>query len=627
MNSFPMCVAHTLDDFMKRAWRVASVLCVSCILTSCQSDSPSREADVRRGSATVELRDLSTLSQDDGQWVMAAKNYASTRFSGLNDIDTANVGSLKLAWTFSTGQLRGHEAAPIVVNNTMYVVTPYPNNVFALDIADGSVKWRYEPETQRGAQGVACCDVVNRGVAYADGRIIFNTLDVHTIALDAETGELLWKSKLGDINLGESMTMAPLVVGDKVYVGNSGGEFGVRGWLKALDTKSGDVVWTAYSTGSDADVLIDQSTFKPFYEADRSPDLGISSWSGEQWRIGGGTVWGWLSYDPETNLLYYGTGNPGVWNPALRVGDNKWSVTLFARDAETGLARWGYQLVPHDEHDYDGVNENILLDLPIGGVLRKVLVRPDRNGFMYVIDRLTGEVLSADAYGPVTWASGIDLITGRPIINEDAATGNRKAERVCPAAPGMKDWQPAAWSPRTQLLYLPHNHLCMDYEGIEANYVSGTPYVGADVRMYSAEGRDNTTHRGNFTAWDPVARRMVWQIPERFPVWSGALATAGDVVFYGTMDRNFKAVHARTGDLLWEFKTGSGIIGQPVTYRGSDGKQYIAVLSGVGGWAGAAALGVLPGVDPAIGLGFPTAVSDLPDYTPQGGTLYVFALP
>lgn len=611
-----------------RSSRLAGVLpFAACVLASCSGDSSSREAEVRRGATVRDTRDLPTLSQDDGQWVMAAKNYASTRFSGLTEIDTANVGSLRLAWTFSTGQLRGHEAAPVVVNNTMYVVTPYPNHVFALDIADGSVKWRYEPGTLRGAQGVACCDVVNRGVAYADGRIIFNTLDVHTIALDAETGRLLWKTKLGDINLGESMTMAPLVVRNKVYVGNSGGEFGVRGWLKALDTGTGDVLWTAYSTGPDEDVLIDQRTFRPYYESDRGANLGVSTWSGDQWRIGGGTVWGWISYDPDSNLLYYGTGNPGVWNPALRPGDNKWSVSLFARDADTGLARWGYQLVPHDEHDYDGVNENILLDLEIGGRERKVLVRPDRNGFMYVVDRLTGEILSADAFGPVTWASGVDLTTGRPIINPDAATGDRKAERVCPAAPGMKDWQPAAWSPRTQLLYLPHNHLCMDYEGIEANYVAGTPYVGADVRMYSAEGRDNTTHRGNFTAWDPVARRIAWQIPERFPVWSGALATAGDLVFYGTMDRDFKAVHARTGALLWEFKTGSGIIGQPITYRGSDGKQYVAVLSGVGGWAGVAALGVLPGVDASIGLGFPTAVADLPEYTPQGGTLYVFVLP
>ncbi len=603
------------------------IACAPLLLSGCDRSSPDDRAPVRRSSAPPDTRSLAELSADDGQWVMPAKDYASTRFSGLTEIDTANVRSLKLAWTFSTGQLRGHEAAPIVVNNVMYIITPFPNTVFALDTRDGSMKWKFEPGPARGAQGVACCDVVNRGVAYSNGKIFLNTLDVHTIALDAETGEELWRTKLGDINRGESMTMAPLVVGNKVLVGNAGGEFGVRGWLKALDTESGDVVWTAYSTGPDADVLINQSSFAPFYASDRGVDLGVSSWSGDQWRIGGGTVWGWLSYDPELNLVYHGTGNPGVWNPALRPGDNKWSSSLFARDVETGEARWAYQMVPHDEHDYDGVNESILLDLEIEGRMRKILLHPERNGFIYIVDRASGEVLSADAYGPVTWASHIDLTTGRPVLNPGYATGNRRATNVCPAAPGMKDWQPSAWSPRTRMLYLPHTHLCMDYEGIEANYVSGTPYVGADVRMYSAEGRDNTTHRGNFTAWDPIARAIVWQIPERFPVWSGAVVTAGDVVFYGTMDRSFKAVHARTGELLWQFTTGSGIIGQPVTYRGPDGKQYVAILTGVGGWAGAAALGVLPGLDPAIGLGFPTAVADLPEYTPQGGMLYVFALP
>jgi lanthanide-dependent methanol dehydrogenase len=596
------------------------------LATGCDRQ-PAEQAEVRRGAPVPPARALTELAADDGQWVMPAKDYASTRFSALREIDTANVGTLRLAWTFSTGQLRGHEAAPLVVNNTMYIVTPFPNTVFALDTRDGSLRWRFDPGPARGAQGVACCDVVNRGVAYSDGRIFVNTLDVHTIALDAETGRELWRTRLGDINRGESMTMAPLVVGNKVLVGNAGGEFGVRGWLKALDTGSGEVLWTAYSTGPDEEVLINQETFAPFYASDRGVNLGVTSWSGDQWRIGGGTVWGWLSYDPELRLVYHGTGNPGVWNPALRPGDNKWSSSLFARDVDTGEARWAYQMVPHDEHDYDGVNESILLDLQLEGRLRRILLHPERNGFIYVMDRQTGEVLSADAFGPVTWATGIDLTTGRPVLNDDKATGNRKATNVCPAAPGMKDWQPSAWSPRTQLLYLPHNHLCMDYEGIEANYVSGTPYVGADVRMYSAEGRDNTTHRGNFTAWDPVARSIVWQIPERFPVWSGALATAGDVVFYGTMDRAFKAVHARTGALLWEFTAGSGIIGQPVSYRGPDGKQYIAVLAGVGGWAGVAALGVLPGLDPAIGLGFPTAVADLPQYTAQGGMLYVFALP
>jgi lanthanide-dependent methanol dehydrogenase len=563
------------------------------------------------------------LEEDDGQWLMAAKNYASTRFSPMRDIDTSSVRGLELAWSFSTGQLRGHEAAPIVVNGRMYIVTPFPNILFALDIRDGSLLWRFDPEPDPAAQGVACCDVVNRGAAYADGLIVFNTLDNHTIAVDAETGEQVWRTKLGEINRGESMTMAPLIVRDKVLVGNSGGEFGVRGWITALNLGDGSIAWRAYHTGPDSDVLIGER-FRPYYADHRGQDLGVTTWPADKWRLGGSTVWGWISYDPELDLIYYGTANPGGWNAEQRPGDNKWSCTIFARDPETGEAVWAYQFTPHDEHDYDAVMENILLELPIDGVNRRIILRPERNGFVYIMDRETGQVLSADPYGYVNWAFGIDLESGRPIKNPDKETGGRQARNVCPAAPGMKDWQPSAWSPRTQLLYIPMNHLCMDYEGVEANFVAGTPYVGANVAMYPAPGDG---HRGKLTAWDPIGRRIAWQIDELFPVWSGALATAGDVVFYGTMDRWFKAIHARTGELLWRYRTGSGVIGQPVTFRGPDGRQYVAILDGVGGWAGAAALGLRPDRDPYIALGFPNAVPDLPEHTAQGGTLYVFALP
>jgi lanthanide-dependent methanol dehydrogenase len=609
-------------------WLAVRTLCgmaAVAVLAACPAEEE-RMLDARRGGTVAIHADLAELSADDGQWVMAAKDYASTRFSGLTQITSENVHDLRLIWTFSTGHLRGHEAAPLVVGDRMYLVTPFPNDLIALDVTDGSPLWRFEPGTDRASQGVACCDVVNRGAAYADGRIFFNTLDNQTIAVDAVTGEEIWRTRLGDINRGESMTMAPLVVRDRVLVGNSGGEFGVRGWITALNTVSGEIVWRAYSTGPDAEVLIGDR-FRPFYEQDRGVDLGVTTWPPDMWQIGGGTVWGWLSYDAELDLIYHGTANPGAWNPAMRPGDNKWTSAIFARDPGTGEAIWAYQFTPHDEHDYDAVNENVLLDLPIGGETRRVLVRPERNGFVYVMDRETGEVLSAEPFGPVNWAFGIDLETGRPIKNEEKSTGNRLAENVCPAAPGMKDWQPSAYSPRTRLLYLPHNHLCMDYEGMETNYIAGTPFIGASVVMYSAAGRDVLDHRGNFTAWDPVEGRIVWQINERFPVWSGAVATAGDVVFYGTMDRWFRAVHAVTGEVLWQQRLSSGIVGQPVTYLGPDGRQYVAVLAGVGGWAGISALGVLPEEDPTLGLGFPHATRDLPQYTAEGGALYVFALP
>jgi PQQ-dependent dehydrogenase (methanol/ethanol family) len=567
----------------------------------------------------------SVAEQEDGQWTMPAKNYASTRYSGLDQINTENVKNLKVAWTFSTGVNRGQEAAPIVVGSTMYVVTPYPNILYALDLNNpGATKWKYEPDPVSASQGVACCDVVNRGAVYADGKIFYNTLDNFTVAVDAETGKEIWKTSLGDINRGETMTMAPLVVKGKVLVGNSGGEMGVRGWLTALDAASGKIAWRAYSTGPDADCLIG-ANFKPYYAQDQGKDLGVASWPPDAWKTGGGTVWGWLSYDPEQNLIYYGTGNPGPWNPAQRPGDNKWSSGIFARNPDTGEAAWYYQWSPHDLHDYDGINEQLLLDLPVNGQPRKVLVRPERNGYVYVLDRTTGQVLSAEPFVHITTSKGVDLQTGKLIYNEEKNTEQvgTVIRDICPASPGGKDWNPSAFSPRTGLVYLPHNNLCEDAESVETSYIAGTPYVGMNVKMYAGPGGN----RGVFGAWDPVAGKMVWSIKENFPVWSGAAVTAGDVVFYGTMDGYFKAVNARTGEALWQFKVGSGIIGQPVTYRGPDGKQYVAILSGVGGWAGAIVAGGLDSRDPTAALGFVNATSDLPDYTTKGGTLYVFSLP
>ena len=562
---------------------------------------------------------------EDGNWAMQGKNYASTRFSGLDQINAQNVGKLQVAFTFSTGVIRGHEAAPIVVGDTMYIVTPYPNYVYALDLTKSGAptKWKYEPKPVAAAQGVACCDVVNRGAQYADGQLLFATLDGQVIALDAATGTQRWRTQLADINKGETITMAPLVVKDRVLVGNSGGEFGVRGWLVALDTRTGRQVWRAYNTGPDSEVLIGPD-FKPFYANDRGKDLGVNTWPPEAWKIGGGTVWGWLSYDPELNLVYHGTANPGPWNPEQRPGDNKWTGGIFARDLNSGAARWFYQSVPHDLYDYDGINELVLLDMPINGQSRRVVVRPERNGYMYVIDRTTGEVLSADAYAHVNSITAVDLKTGRPTYNPEKKPQLGKVVRdICPTAPGAKDWNPSAYSPRTGLLYVPHLNLCMDWESVEVNYIAGTPYVGANVVMHPGRGG----HRGVFTAWNVAERKPQWEIKEDLPLWSGALATAGDLVFYGTLDGFLKALDARTGELKWQFKTGSGIIGQPISYRGPDGRQYIAVLSGVGGWVGAIVAAGLDPRDPTAAKGMVNAVSDLPQKTTRGGMLYVFALP
>ena len=567
----------------------------------------------------------SAAPKDDGQWTMPAKNYAATRYSELDEVNGGNVGKLSVAFTFSTGVNKGQEAAPLVVDNTMFLVTPFPNIVYALDLTKpgAPLKWLFQPHPEPASQGVACCDVVNRGMAYWEGKVVFNTLDGNTIALEANTGKVVWKTKLGDINQGETITMAPLVVKGKVLVGDSGGEMGVRGWVAALDVQDGKVIWKAYATGPDKDVLIGPD-FHPFYPSEQGNDLGVSTWPPEAWKIGGGTMWGWIAYDPDLNLIYYGTANPGPWNQEQRPGDNKWTTTLFARDPDTGAAKWALQYNPHDEHDYDGINEQILLDMTVDGKPRKVLLHPDRNGHLYVVDRTNGEILSAEPYGFVNSTKGVDLKTGRPIINPEKETKlGTVVHDICPTASGAKDWNPSAYSPRTGLMYIPHENLCMDWENVQANYIAGTPYVGANVVMKAGPGGN----RGEFTAWDPVQKKPAWKIKEDLPLWSGTLVTAGDLVFYGTMDGWFKAVDARSGELKWQFKTGSGIIGQPIAYRGPDGREYIAILSGVGGWAGAIVSGDLDPRDKTAALGFVGVVPDLKDRTTPGGTLYVFALP
>ena len=562
---------------------------------------------------------------DDGQWITPLKDYAATRFSTLTQIDTLNVAHLKEAWSYDFRLTRGQEATPIVVNNTLYVVTSFPNLLYAFDLTKPgpAVKWVYDPKPARASQGVACCDHVNRGAVYADGKLIYATLDAHAVAVDANTGQEAWRTRIGDYQIGETITMAPLAVRNLVFFGNSGGEFGVRGWVKALDVATGAVRWTAYSTGSDRDVLIGAS-YKPFYKKDEGKDLGIASWPAEQWKIGGGNVWGWINYDPELDLIYYGTGNAAPWNPDQRPGDNKWAATIFARKPDTGEAVWAYQWDPHNAYDWDGVSESTLLDMPVDGVMRKVMVRAEKNGFVYVLDRTSGEVLSATEFMHSTVVKGVDRKSGLPIQDwKEKPTFGQTKHGICPAVPGAKDWQPTSFSPKTGYLYIPGTNLCMDIEGMEANYIAGTPYMGASVKMYPGPGKN----RGEVIAWDPVNKKKVWSIKEKFVMWSSPLATAGDVVFYGTMDRYLKAVNAHTGQLLWKFQTKTGIIAPPISFRGPDGKQYIAVMSGPGGWAGSVVSVPIDPRDETADKGFAAAMYDLPDYTGRGGHLYVFALP
>ena len=598
--------------------------------------------------------ELIQMSQDPKNWVMPAGDYANTRYSKLNQITAENVNKLQVAWTFSTGVLRGHEGAPLVIDGTMYVHTPFPNTVYALDLNDnGSIKWAYQPKQDPNVIPVMCCDTVNRGLSYADGKIFLYQADTTLVALDAATGQEAWKVKNGDPSKAETGTNAPHVIKDKVFVGISGGEFGVRGSMAAYNIKDGSLAWRAYSMGPDSDILMDPDKTmhlgKPV-----GKDSGTNTFEGDQWKIGGGTTWGWYSYDPALNLMYYGTGNPSTWNPNQRPGDNRWSMTIMARDVDTGVAKWVYQMTPHDEWDFDGVNEMILADQDIGGTSRKTLVHFDRNGLAYTMDRETGELLVAQKYDPVVnWTTGVDMDKNSPTYGRPAVVPEKSTEHngedvnvtdICPAALGTKDQQPAAYSPDTGLFYVPTNHVCMDYEPYKVSYTAGQAYVGAALTMYPPKGE---TDMGNFIAWDAKEGKIVWSNPEKFSAWGGALATSGGVVFYGTLEGYLKAVDAKTGKELYKFKTPSGIIGNVMTYE-HGGKQYVAVLSGVGGWAGiglAAGLlnpenaagwhaavdqGKLPTEDKLVGtagLGAVGGYAALTKYTSLGGSLTVFAIP
>jgi PQQ-dependent dehydrogenase (methanol/ethanol family) len=580
--------------------------------------------------------ELLTLQKDPKQWVSPTGDYANTRYSSLKQITTENVSKLAPAWSFSTGVLRGHEGAPLVLGDVMYIHTPFPNIVYALDLNhDGKILWKYEPKQDPAVVPVMCCDTVNRGLAYADGKIFLAQADTTLIALDAKSGKLVWSVKNGDASKGQTSTAAPHVFKDKVLVGIAGGEFGVRGHITAYNVADGKLAWRGYSMGPDTDTLIDPEKTtvlgKPV-----GKDSSTSTWEGDQWKIGGGTTWGWYSYDPELNLVYYGSGNPSTWNPKQRPGDNRWSMTIWARNLDTGAVKWVYQLTPHDEWDYDAINEVILADQDIGGVKRKTAVHFDRNGFAYTLDRTNGELLVAEKYDPaVNWATKVDMdksskTYGRPLVVDKYSTEKNgedtNTQGVCPAALGSKDEQPASFNPDTGLFYVPTNHVCMDYEPFRVSYTAGQPYVGATLEMFPA-GKvlgDKTDNTGNFIAWDARTGKIVWSDKEQFSVWSGTVTTAGGLAFYGTLEGYLKAVDLKTGKELYKFKTPSGIIGNVITYEHA-GKQYVAVLSGVGGWAG---IGLAAGLSKSNeGLGAVGNYASLSNYTALGGVLTVFALP
>ena len=564
-------------------------------------------------------------------WATQAGDMFNQRYSKLNQINTGNVAKLQVAWTFSTGVLRGHEGSPLVIDGKMYLHSPFPNKVFAVDLDTQKILWKYEPKQDPAVIPQMCCDTVNRGLAYAEGKIFLQQADSNLIALDAKSGKLIWSVKNGDPKLGAVNTNAPHVFKDKVITGISGGEWGVRGFIAAYNLNDGKLAWKGYSVGPDSEMLIDPDKTMTWTDGKMAPvgkDSSLKTWKGDQWKIGGGTTWGWYSYDKALNLMYYGTGNPSTWNPSQRPGDNKWSMTIFARDVDTGMTKWVYQMTPFDEWDFDGINEMILADIDVKGKATKALVHFDRNGFGYTLDRVTGALLVAEKFDPtVNWATHVDMKTGRPQVVSKYSTAQAgpdvNSKGICPAALGSKDQQPASFDPNTKLFYVPTNHVCMDYEPFKVEYTAGQPYVGATLSMYPALGSHGGM--GNFITWNAGTGKIVQSQAEKFSVWSGSLNTAGGLSCYGTLEGYLKCVDAKDiKKLLYKFKTPSGIIGNVFTYE-HKGKQFLGVFSGIGGWAG---IGMAAGLEKdSDGLGAVGGYKELNQYTELGGSLTIFALP
>lgn len=577
---------------------------------------------------------LVELSKSTDNWPMTGKNYSANNYSEATQINKDNVKQLRPAWSFSTGVLSGHEGTPLVVDGVMYIHSPFPNTTFAVGLDDpGKILWQHKPKQNPTARVVACCDVVNRGLAYWPGNgtvgplIVKTQLDGHVVALDAKTGEEFWKLENSDIKVGSTLTIAPYVVKDTVLVGSSGAELGVRGYVTAYDMATGAQKWRAYATGPDEEVRLadDFNSANPHYG---QKGLGKATWEGEAWKIGGGTNWGWYAFDPDTNLFYYGSGNPAPWNETMRPGDNKWTMTIWGRDIDTGNAKFGYQKTPHDEWDYAGVNVMMLSEQQDKeGKMRKLLTHPDRNGIVYSLDRTNGDLVSADKIDDtVNWVKKVDLKTGLPERDPEYGTRmDHKARDICPSAMGYHNQGHDSYDPERKSFFMGINHICMDWEPFMLPYRAGQFFVGATLWMYPGPKGDRQTYEGlgQVKAYDAINNKFKWQVMERFAAWGGTLATAGGVMFYGTLDGFIKARDSDTGELLWKFKLPSGVIGHPMTYT-RDGKQYVAIYYGVGGWPGVGLVFDLN--DPTAGLGSVGAFKQLQHYTQMGGGVMVFSL-
>jgi PQQ-dependent dehydrogenase (methanol/ethanol family) len=593
-------------------------------------------------TTTVAHQELQALQNDPKQWVMANGNYAGWNYSPLDQINLKNVQNLTLAWTMQLGVQDSHEASPLVIGNTMYIVTPKPNYVYALDLArQGAIKWEFRPEMPKleAAIKAGCCGAQTRGLAYADGKVFFNALDGQVFALNAVDGKVVWRAENADLSIGESMSAMPLIVHDKVIVGVMGGEKGVRGHITAYNLQTGSFRWRYYSMGPNNEVGIGPR-FKPFYKDDQMPNPALDSWHGDSWKRGGGSIWGWFTFDPELNVFYYGTSNCGPWNPdyrrewgkidldpegGLTTYRNNYCASILARDAQTGDLVWAYNITPQDQWDLDEPGANILMDLQITGRLRKTLVRPARNGFFYVFDRATGQLLKEPwkfVHNDVV--KRVDIETGRPLydINKVMFTKLEDRQKYVPDAkdvnvawcPGVaaRNWFNDAYSPRTGLVYTATSNNCGTQKVLEGKYVPGENFTLRENAGQAGKGPSGA-HASELQANDPLSGKTVWRVPFQIANMAPVFATAGDLVFQGGPNEGvFRAFNARTGGLVWSFRTGSNFRNSPISYVGPDGRQYVAVI---GSQAAASPRVTADG-----------AAEGAVRFVRSGSTLYVFAL-
>jgi PQQ-dependent dehydrogenase (methanol/ethanol family) len=568
-------------------------------------------------------------------WLTAA-SLAQSVVPSARGIDAENAGSLQPIFSFRIPQPEGLSGSPAVTGGMLFLQSPFPHVIHALDLMrpDDPIRWSFAPPARREAAGLDWHGATSAGPVLIGDSLFLNTFDGHAMALEAATGRVLWDAVVADPAAGETLTAPPLVARGRAFIGVSGDDFGVRGWIEALDAETGAVLWKRFNTGPDPEVGIGRG-FMPPYARDAGgnsggENLGVRTWPPDAWRHGGGGLSAGLVYDPETDLLLHGTGHPAPWNPDLRRGENNWTSGLFARDPGTGEARWFLALAPHDRYAFGAAGSLVPAGLPWPNTARpensdrEVLIHPDANGYVYVLDRRTGAILSATPFVDVNATRRIDLDTGAPRDNPDKAVNTNSTTRdICPGWPGATGRGAAAYSPRTRLLYIPVSRLCMDMEPRDANFMRGTPFTGANLRMTVAAGRS----RGALIAWDVTAGKAAWTADENFPVESGVLATGSDVVFYGTLDGWFKALDGRSGRMLWRFRTPSGIISQPIDFRLPDGRHCVAVLTGVGGVAGETSRDRIDVRDATAAHGHAAALADLKPPEDPGGAVYVFALP